>query len=968
MADKWNQNDSIMAVSTDLKNSNPNDFEEGTDPVLLSGLVGREGISTLFNYEMRLLSTNHQIKPEDLIGTNVTITLRLDVKKDKTRERFINGFVSRFKILGPIKDNEFRVYEAEVVPWIWVMTLVSDCRIFQKMTVVDVLREMFTKHKAIIDLAQVKATYPQLEYCVQYRESDFDFVSRLMEEYGIFYYFKHQFGRHILVLSDSNSDLSKFDKKPIEFMADQDQENLKVTRWKHIHDHRIGEYTHTDYNYEFPRNDLVTRRKTTLKVPKANPWERFDYHGRYKETSAGELLAKIRMEEEEARSHTVEGSGTHAGFESGRVFTLKKEDLAEDNNKDYVITALELTAYEPRYTEDSFWDSLLKSLPDLLLQIGKGAGGAVAGSLIDIFKGIGSDLGSGLKTLGNTVLGGIKDPIQKWAEDRKSSAFDHLEPGYKNQFFCVPFELPIRSPRTTKRPEIRGPQTAFVVGPSGKEIWTDELGRVKVKFHWDRHVTKPENATCWIRFSEAWAGREWGTLHPPRVGQEVIVDFLQADPDLPIITGRVYNGVNKPAFTLPKYQTRSGIKTRTTPGSGKTGYHMLRFEDQAGQEQLLLRSQRRTDFRTYASYFETTHANRHFLIGYNDPDTEEKGGNAHLTIGGEWNLHTGKGRYEGMDDVYHLRVTGEGINSYEACHALMVKSLLEINAQAIHIEAKAKISLKVGGSFITIDPSGIAIKGPIVQINSGGSADAVSDKTILDPVDASISDNGEPGYLEHLREQAARGGGGGHRQRTVSAQHGPNVARNADGSLQFGPGIRIDGSNPDYASRVTQELITMSGTAEGQRLLNSLNSSGRQTTIQPGNPPPNPPNAFAEPGTGTKQDYANATPAGQPVFDGNGNPINDASGNQMVGTGQGGNSRITYNPEQWPDPTSHTKAPGDAILFHEMTHSDNQTQGAYDGSPRTDNFDTNEEFNTIGPENRYRDERGIPRRNDHHDL
>lgn len=949
-----------MAVSTVL----PRD-SEGSDPLLLSGLVGREGISTLFNYEMRLLSTNHQIKPEKLIGTNATITLRLD-RKDKSKLRFVNGYISRFKILGKLKD--FRIYEAEVVPHIWFMTLVSDCRIFQDMTVVDVLREMFAKHKTSVDFAQVKGNYPKLEYCVQYRESDFDFVSRLMEEYGIFYFFTHKNGQHILVLADSNADLSKFDTKPVEFQAENERQTLKVTQWKHIHDHRIGIYAHTDYNYELPRNDLRTQKNTTVKVPAANTWERFDYHGRYKDTSAGELLARLRMEEEETRSHTVEGAGTHPGFESGRVFKLKREDLPEDNNKDYVVTALELTAYEPRYTENTFWEDLFNSLPDLLLQIGKGAGGAVAGPLFELLKGIGGGLGSGLKTLGNAALGGVKDPILKWAEDRASSAFDRLDPGYRNQFFCVPFERPIRPPRTTKRPEVRGPQTGFVVGPSGKEVWTDALGRVKVQFHWDRHVTNIENASCWIRFSESWAGREWGTQHPPRIGQEVIVDFLQADPDLPIITGRVYNGVNKPAFTLPKYQTRSGIKTRTTPASGKTGYHMLRFEDQAGQEQLLLRSQRRTDFRTYASYFETTHANRHFLIGHNDPDTEEKGGNAYLTTGGEWNLHTGRGRYEGMDDVYHLRVTKEGISSYEASYALMVGGLCEINAQAVHVEAKTKISLKVGGSFITIDPSGIAIKGPLVQINSGGAGEAAGNKTILDPVDASIADNGEPGYLEQLRERAARGGGGGHRQRTVAAQHGPNITRNADGTLQFSPGIRIDGSNPDYASRVTQDLMTIGSTAEGQRLLNSLDNSGRQTTIRPGNPPPNPPNAYAEPGTGTDQDYANATPAGQPVFDGNGTPINDASGNQLVGTGQGGDSGVTYNPDQWPDPTSRTQAPGDAILFHELTHSDNQTQGAYDGSPRTDNFDTNEEFNTIGPENRYRDERGIPRRNDHHDL
>ena len=949
-----------MAVSTEL------DEEPGEDRVLLSGLVGREGISTLFHYEMRLLSTDHQLQPEDLIGTNVTITLRLEPKKDNTEERFINGFVHRMKVLGKVKD--FRIYEAEVVPWIWFMTLTSDCRIFQDVTVVDVLRTMFREHGAVINDAGIKGTYPKLEYCVQYRESNFDFVSRLMEENGIFYYFHHEFGRHILVLGDNNADLETFSERPIHFQQEKKETGPRITSWKHVHDHRFGQYAHTDYNYETPKVGLETRRGRSGKVPKANPWEHFDYPGRYEFPHEGTRLATIRMQEEEVRLHTVEGDGSHAGFEAGRTFTLDKDDRPEDDGKRYIVSAVEMTAFEPSYTEDNFWDSLLDSLPGLLEAIGKGAGGAVAGSLMEIFKGLAGGFGSGMKQLGSTILGGIKDPIEKWAEDRKSSMFETLEPGYTNHFFCVPFETHVRSPRVTRKPEIRGPQTAFVVGPAGSEIFTDAIGRVKVEFHWDRYVENPEKASCWIRFSEPWAGRGWGALHPPRIGHEVIVEFLEGDPDRPIITGRVYHADNLPPFELPKYQTRSGIKTRTTPQQERGGYHMLRFEDDAGKEQILLRSQRRTDVRTYASYFETTHANRHLLVGYNDPDTDEKGGSVFITVGDEWNLHTGGGRYEKLDDKFHVGVSGPYYTSVDKNAADMIGGEYQLNARKVVIEAKMKISLKVGGSFVVIDPSGVFINGPMVQINSGGAADTAADVAMLDPIDASISDNGEPGYLEELRERAARAGPGGHRQRMVSAQHGPNVTRNADGTLQFSPGIRVDGSDPNYASAVIQDLTTISGTKEGEALFNRLDNSGKQVTIAPGNPPPNPPNAFAAPVPNTAQGYANATPAGQPAFYGDGSPVLDASGNQMTGTGQGGDSTVTYNPDQWPDPTTAHKAPGDAILFHELTHSDNMEQGKYDGTPRTDNFDTNEEFNTIGPENRYRDERGVPRRTDHHDL
>jgi hypothetical protein len=234
-----------------------------------------------------------------------------------------------------------------------------------------------------------------------------------------------------------------------------------------------------------------------------------------------------------------------------------------------------------------------------------------------------------------------------------------------------------------------------------------------------------------------------------------------------------------------------------------------------------------------------------------------------------------------------------------------------------------------------------------------------------DPVDASIADNGEPGYLEKLMEYK---GGGGSRWRTLNPQHGPVVTRNADGTYQFSKGVKVKG-DPDYAAKVINDLTTMTTTKEGQKVLDSLDSSGKQTTIQNfSGAPPNPPNAFAQPGNNTGADYQKATPAGQPVFDGGGNPMNDASGNQLVGTGTGTDSIVSYDPNQWPAASSKSKAPGDVILAHELNHSDNQTHGRYDGTPRTDNFDTNEEFNAIGPENRYRDERGVPRRTNHHDL
>ncbi len=963
----WSQKDRLLQVFTDL-----DPLDNGGDHVLLRSIIGREGLSTPFNYHLQLLSTDHQVTAEQMIGTNVTIGIETD--SDKHTYRYLNGFCSRFYSAGTLRDGELRVYEAEVVPWLSFLQLTSDLRIFQNKTPVDVILQVLNDNQLTdIDRANLDTGgIPTLEYCVQYRETAFDFVSRLMEEYGIFYYFRHDYGRHTLVLANRNSAFQEFSKTAVAFEAGAEKKRKPVVvKWQHSYEYRSGKWSHTDFDFKNPKADLYAESKTILGAPPGNPWVRYDYPGRYVAQGDGAKLIGIRREEDETHHHVVEGEGTVPQFGPGAAFTLDKHDRVEDDKVRWVLTAVEFTGNEPYYTEDNFWDNLWHSLPDLLIAVGKGAGGAVAGALFDIFKAFGQDAGAGLKGLANTLLAGVRDPVTKWAEDRKGSLFDSLEPGYQNHFFCVPFKTPIRPPGVTRKPVVRGPQTAMVVGPDGKDIWTDQYGRVRVHFHWDRYgEPKQGDTSCWMRVSEGWAGREWGQQHLPRVGQEVIVTFLEGDPDRPLVTGRVYNGANTMTFALPQYQTRSGLKTRSSPPAkeGKIGYHMLRFEDATGKEQILLRSQRRMDQRVYASLYETTHANRHNLIGYHDDETDEQGGSSFNTIGDEWNLHIHGAKYEGMEDVHHLRVTGNRLESFEADLSTLVGGVVQLNARSIAIEAKTKITLKVGGSYVVIDPSGVAINGPMVRINSGGSPDSTSGVDIMDPVDASISDNGEPGYLEDLIEKSKRAGGGGHQTRHVAAQHGPVVANNGDGTLQFSPGIKVDATDPDYAAQVIQDLTLMQGTQSGAALIDQLGTSGNSTTIKPGNPPPNPPNAFAQPEPNTSAGYADATAAGQPVFYGNGAPATDASGNQLTGTGNGTGTTITYNPDQWPAPNTQHNAPGDVILFHEMQHANNMERSQYDGSPTGDNFDTNEEKNAIGQENQYRDERGVDRRDNHHDL
>jgi hypothetical protein len=461
-----------------------------------------------------------------------------------------------------------------------------------------------------------------------------------------------------------------------------------------------------------------------------------------------------------------------------------------------------------------------------------------------------------------------------------------------------------------------------------------------------------------VRVAHDIAGKKWGEMHIPRIGQEVIVDFIEGDPDQPIITGSVYNNLSMPHYELPKYKTLTYLKTRTTPDDGK-GFNELRFEDKQGKEQVFIHSQRRMDVRVRQSLYETCGGNRQEVIGMRSDN--KPGGNLAITVGGNYDLHVVDSMFIGIQGKRNEIIKGDVIEKYNSNQQTAVRTKAELNAREITLEALTKITLKVGPSFIVVDLTGVTIQGPIVKINSGGAATGTGPGEGALPLDAETADTGEPGYLDRPR----RGGSGGGRViYDLNGQHAPeNITRNEDGSYQMGA-VKVVGT-PEYQQAVLSDLATINTTTEGSQLLNNLNTSGRNVTIHAGSPPPNPPNAFAGPVGG---DFQNATPAGQPVFNGAGRPVKDASGNQLLGTGRGTDSDVTYNPEQWTPGATTSGAPGDVILFHELTHSDHQTHGQHDGTPRTDGFTTNEEFNTIRPENRYRDERRVPNRTDHGDL
>ncbi len=496
-----------LAVTSDL----------GPDAFLLLGFNGTEAISNLFTYQLELASEQDGISPNDVVGKGLTWCVR-QVDADP---RYFHGLVNRYAA-GPRGERGLFSYRAEVVPWLWFLTRTTDCRIFQDMTSLDIIKAVFDELGfSDYDVADCKGPFAKREYCVQYRETAFNFVSRLMEQDGIFYYFKHEEGKHKLVMADAKSAYFDCAEAEVNYSRGSLAPN-HVYSWEHRYEFRSGKWTRTDYNFITPSTSLLTSTPTVLEQPGLDKYELFDYPGDYYVKGDGDPVTKIRMEEDEAAYDIVHGASRNCTFTPGGVFELKNHEVPSEKGR-YLITAVQHEASEASY----------------------GASGG------------GGD--------------------------------------YSNQFRSIPAAVIFRPERVTPRAVVRGPQTAVVTGPGGEEIFVDKYGRVKVQFFWDRRGKKDDKSSCWIRVSENWAGKNWGLVAHPRMGQEVVVDFLEGDPDRPLITGRVYNAEQMPPYDVPANKTQTGIKTRSSKGGGTANFNEIRFEDLKGEEQLFIHAEKNQD-------------------------------------------------------------------------------------------------------------------------------------------------------------------------------------------------------------------------------------------------------------------------------------------------------------------------------------------------------------------------------------
>jgi len=634
----------------------------GEDVLLLVAMSGTEQLGRPFDFRLELVSEDHQIRFEDIIGQNVTV--RLELSKNTTR--YFNGYVSNFTQTPG--RGRYAEYKATVVPWLWFLTRTSDCRIFQEMTVPNIIKQVFRDHGFSDFEDSLNGSYREWEYCVQYRETDFNFVSRLMEQEGIYYFFKHENGKHTLVLADSASAHQPFEEyeeiqyRPPDAAVSSDEVILSWTVSKTV---LPGMYSLGDFDFKNTKKDLNTRAKVTRDHAGADH-EMYDYPGEYAEYADGENYARTRIEELHSQYMVAKADSDARGICTGCTFTLT-EYPRNDQNIKYLITSANY----------------------------------------------------------DIALGEF--------ESEGSNASESV---YSCSFTAIDAAEPFRAGRITPKPSIPGLQTAIVVGPSREEIYTDQYGRVKVLFHWDRYGKADENSSCWIRVAQVWAGKNWGAMYIPRIGQEVIVEFIEGDPDRPIITGRVYNGQAMPPYELPSEKTKSTLKSNSTKGG--QGFNEIRFEDKKGEEQVFIHAEKNEDVRVKNDSFEWIGNERHLIVKKDQLEKVE--GDKHLTVKGDQN--------EKIDGTISVNAGMDMQQKVGMNHALEAGMEVHIKGgMKVVIEAGMQLSIKAGSSFVDLGPAGVSISGPMVMINSGGAAGAGSG---CSPDAAKIpkeADTAEPGEV-----------------------------------------------------------------------------------------------------------------------------------------------------------------------------------------------------------------------------
>jgi len=668
MAEQITQENRLLAVHTPA----------GQDVLLISGFAGSESISQPFRYTVKMVADVQsnkpaQVKQHDLVGKAFTVRIKLSEPGSgaDAGERYICGFCERFS--KDSQDDNFAYYTAAIVPWFSFLNYGANCRIFQDKSVPDIIKQVVEEmgYSAYLQMNLTK-TYTVWDYCVQYRETDFAFISRLMEHEGIFYFFEHSNGKHAMVLCDSPSGYKALPEQATFVYAPaqgQDTAADTIRTWSIAEQIHAGKHTMRDFHHEMPHNFMEVTEQSPGVADEGKQFELYDYPGNYAKqfNKPAARLGDVRPEGEKLDRHRIQAPET-----SQLVFNGSSRCRAFSTG--YKITV---------------------------------QGGEAAGSYL----------------LTEASHNAIQQPDYQNREKLGAS--------YENSFRCIKSAVPYVPPMLNPKPVAVGLDTAFVIDETAsgntEEIWPDKYGRVRVRFHWDREA----KYACWVRVVQGWAGRAWGHQWIPRVGDEVVISFLHGDPDCPIVTGSVYNKDNMPVFTLPDNKTQSGLLTRSSMKGGAANYNMLRFEDKKGSEEIFLQAEK--DMNSVIEHDETRKVgnDRTTTIHVNDAETVETGdhtltvqqGNRSATIHQNETVTVQSGNRsvtisQGSDS---LTISMGDRTTTVSMGGVTTKSPMgtnETDAMQVNINGTMSVKLSCGASSIEMSPATIKITAPMVLINS----------------------------------------------------------------------------------------------------------------------------------------------------------------------------------------------------------------------------------------------------------
>jgi type VI secretion system secreted protein VgrG len=610
------------------------------DVLLFASMRGTEQLGRLSEFKVRMLSTDTALDIGSVLGTPLGVELATD---EDGGVRHFHGVVTRFACTG--WNYDVAEYEATVHPWLWLLKRKSNCRIFQDLSVTDIVKQVCEEYGGVVALSvtSLSGTYPSLPYCVQYRETDFDFVCRLLEGAGIYFYFTHTADKHTMVLADSYSahqPIAGYGNLRFARSARQGgriQES--VSAWSAGGEIVSSKFVTNDFDFEKASSSISGGLLATANIAagfKQAAYEMFDYPGNYTVPGDGSALARARMETLHGQCEQITATTDARGLSPGGLFTLA-EHPRDDQNRDYLVVSANYDITGNEY--------------------------ASGGGDFSVTCRIGA----------------------------------------------IGKEHPYRPLPTVARPVVQGPQTAIVVGKAGEEIWTDKYGRIKVQFHWDRLGKDDEDSSCWVRVAQGWAGKGWGAMAVPRIGMEVVVSFLEGDPDRPLVTGCVYNSDNMPPYALPDEQTISTVKSQSSKGG--EGFNELRFEDKKGEEEVYLHAER--------DFLREVKNNDALKVGF---ETADKGDQT-IDIKHDQTLKVGNDQVENIDNNQTVAVKVDQKLSVGGDQTVAIDGGQKVKVgTTIVIEAGTSIELKVGGSSIKIEAAKITIKSPEIEIAADANA------------------------------------------------------------------------------------------------------------------------------------------------------------------------------------------------------------------------------------------------------